>query len=83
MVENSNLMKVGEIVLLDEVVSMGHLVETENGFQRSCAAETALSAEMELHLCGRWTSNAKDPLIHCSTSILFLIQPFLSCLCVF
>ena len=71
MVENSNLMKVGEIVLLDEAVSMGHLVGTENEFQRSCAAETALSAVVELHLGGRWTSNAKDPLIHCSTSILF------------
>ena len=39
MVENSNLTKVGEIVLLDVVVSMGHLVGTENEIQRSCAAE--------------------------------------------
>ena len=57
-------------MLLDDAVSMGHLVGTENEFQRSCAAETALSAVVELHLGGRWTSNAKDPLIHCNTSIL-------------
>ena len=61
MVENSNLTKVGEIVLLDELVSMGHSVGTKNEFQRSCAAETALSVVVELHLGGRWTSNAKDP----------------------
>ena len=71
MVENSNLTKVGEIVLLDEAVSMVHSVGTENEFQRSCDVETALSAVVELHLSGRVTSNAKDPFVHCSTSILF------------
>ena len=70
MVENLNLTKVGEIVLLDEVVSMGHSVGTENEIQRSCAAETALTAVVELNLGGRWTSNAKDPLIHCSRLLL-------------
>ena len=75
-VENSNLTKAGEIVLLGVAVSMVHSVGTENEFQRSCAAETALSVVVELHHGGRWTSNAKDPLIHCITSILFFIQWF-------
>ena len=61
MVKNSNLTKAGEIVLLDEAVSMGHLVGTENEFQRSFAPETALSTVVELHLGGRCTSDTKDP----------------------
>ena len=64
MVENSNLTKVGAIVLLDEAVPMGHLVGTENEFQRSCAAETALSAVVELHLGGQWTSGLPMQRIH-------------------